>query len=81
MDFWISMRAIRIREDLIDLYTRTRDSALVPLLQERQREVSNTRRRLRDKLMHKLRREFSRNQAVVDIKRQLSRSRSAVDDE
>ncbi|EDN03935.1 predicted protein [Histoplasma mississippiense (nom. inval.)] len=74
-------RPIRIREDLIDLYMRTRDAALVPLLQERQREVSNTRRRLQDKLIHKLRWEFSRNQAVVDIERQLSGSGSAVDDE
>ncbi|EDN02645.1 predicted protein [Histoplasma mississippiense (nom. inval.)] len=72
---------IRIREDLIDLYTRTRDAALVPLLQERQREVSNTRRRLRDQLKHKVRREFSRKQAVIDIEHQLSGFGSVLDDE
>jgi hypothetical protein len=71
--------AIRIQEDLAALYARTREPALVPLLQERKREVTNTRRRLLYQLKHKLRQEFSRDQAVIDIERQLSGS--AVEDE
>ncbi|EEH20209.2 hypothetical protein PABG_02468 [Paracoccidioides brasiliensis Pb03] len=66
--------AIRIREGLADLYARTQDAALIPLLQERQREVSNTRQRLRYEQKGRLRKDFSRKQAVIDIECQLSGS-------
>ncbi|EDN07394.1 predicted protein [Histoplasma mississippiense (nom. inval.)] len=71
--------AIHVHESLADLYRRTQDPALIPLLSRRQQEVTNTRRRLQDRLKHVLRQDFSRKQAVIDIERQLSGS--AVNDE
>ncbi|PGH15999.1 hypothetical protein AJ80_05342 [Polytolypa hystricis UAMH7299] len=63
---------ISVRERLADLYGRTRDPALIPVLRSQQREVMNTRQRLQYKLRLKVRGDFSRNQAVLDIDRQLS---------
>lgn len=63
--------AIGALESLADLHRRTREPALESLLLQRQREVTNTRRRLREKLKQGLRQDFSRKQAVIDIDRQL----------
>ncbi|KAK9550408.1 hypothetical protein V6Z79_008273 [Aspergillus fumigatus] len=71
--------AIQRREDLADEYEHSQDPTLIPLLRERQQDVTNTRRRLQYKRRKEVRQEFSRKQAVIDIERQLSGS--AVHDE
>ncbi|KAH1694371.1 hypothetical protein KXX12_007782 [Aspergillus fumigatus] len=71
--------AIQRREDLADEYEHSQDPTLIPLLRERQQDVTNTRRRLQYKRRKEVRQEFSRKQAVIDIERQLPGS--AVHDE
>jgi hypothetical protein len=58
----------------VDEYNRNPDLALIPLLEESSRNVSNTRQRLHYKRRNEIRRDFSRKQAVIDIKRQVSGS-------
>jgi hypothetical protein len=52
-------------------YERTQDTALIPVLQERQQDVTKTRQWLQDKRRKAVRKEFSQKQAVINIRRQL----------
>ncbi|KAJ6008513.1 hypothetical protein N7540_012489 [Penicillium herquei] len=58
---------------------RCQEPALRVILEEQKRQVHNLRRRLQDKRRKEIRRDFSRNQAVIDIERQLTGG--AVNDE
>ena len=49
------------------------------MLEDQERQVHNLRRRLQEKRRKEIRRNFSRNQAVIDIERQLTGG--AVSDE
>ncbi|KAB8242952.1 hypothetical protein BDV35DRAFT_364611 [Aspergillus flavus] len=71
--------AIREQVELENRYTRSGDPALRDLLEQQERSFKNTRRRLREKRLKEIRRDFSRKQAVIDIKRQLTGG--AVNDE
>ncbi|KAE8311026.1 hypothetical protein BDV41DRAFT_566150 [Aspergillus transmontanensis] len=71
--------AIREQVELENRYTRSGDPALRDLLEQQERSFKNTRRRLRKKRLKEIRRDFSRKQAVIDIKRQLTGG--AVNDE
>jgi hypothetical protein len=66
--------AIQEQNELADEYEGNPDAALIPLLEESERNVTNTRQRLRYKRRNEVRQEFSRKQAVIDIERQLSGS-------
>ncbi|KAH1515597.1 hypothetical protein KXX29_009720 [Aspergillus fumigatus] len=71
--------AIRWQVELEDRCARSDDPTLRALLKEQERNVDNTRRRLREKLRKEIRQGFSRKQAVIDIERQLTGG--AVNDE
>ncbi|KAK6810748.1 hypothetical protein RU639_013608 [Aspergillus parasiticus] len=71
--------AIREQVELEDRYARSGDPALRDLLEQQERSFENTRRRLREKQPKEIRRDISRKQAVIDIKRQLTGG--AVNDE
>lgn len=71
--------AIQWHAELEDRYARSNDPTLRALLEQQERGVENTRRRLREKRRKEIRRDFSRKQAVIDIERQLTGG--AVNDE
>jgi hypothetical protein len=66
--------AIQQHSDLVDECERNPDPALIPLVKESQRNITNIRQRLRYKRKNEVRQEFSQKQAVIDIERQLSGS-------
>jgi hypothetical protein len=64
--------AIRWQMELEDRCARSDDPALRALLEQQERNVNNTRRRLQERRRKEIRQEFSRKQAVIDIERQLT---------
>lgn len=71
--------AIRWQVELEDRCARSDNPTLRALLKQQERNVDNTRRRLREKRRKEIRQGFSRKQAVIDIERQLTGG--AVNDE
>ncbi|KAH2891750.1 hypothetical protein KXV75_003550 [Aspergillus fumigatus] len=64
--------AIRWQMELEDRCARSDDPTLRALLEQQERNVNNTRRRLQERRRKEIRQEFSRKQAVIDIERQLT---------
>jgi hypothetical protein len=64
--------AIRWQVELEDRCARSDDPTLRALLEQQERNVNNTRRRLQERRRKEIRQEFSRKQAVIDIERQLT---------
>ncbi|KAH1805774.1 hypothetical protein KXX35_000366, partial [Aspergillus fumigatus] len=71
--------AIRWQMELEDRCAQSNDPTLRALLEQQERSVHNTRRRLQERRRKEIRQEFSRKQAVIDIERQLTGG--AVNDE
>ncbi|KAH1415219.1 hypothetical protein KXX64_006687 [Aspergillus fumigatus] len=65
--------------ELEDRCAQSNDPTLRALLEQQERSVHNTRRRLQERRRKEIRQEFSRKQAVIDIERQLTGG--AVNDE
>ncbi|CAG8198775.1 unnamed protein product [Penicillium nalgiovense] len=53
-------------------YEETQEPGLLPRLQQREKEVRNTRKRLHRSLRHEIREKFDEEQAFLDIEAQLS---------
>ncbi|KAJ6061027.1 hypothetical protein N7499_004108 [Penicillium canescens] len=53
-------------------YEETQEPGLLPRLQQREKEVRNTRKRLHRSLRHEIREKFDEEQAYLDIEAQLS---------
>lgn len=53
-------------------YEKTQQPALLPRIQQREKEVRNTRKRLQRSLRHQIRENFDEEQAFLDIEAQLS---------
>ncbi|KAH3167449.1 hypothetical protein KXV52_001756 [Aspergillus fumigatus] len=71
--------AIRWQVELEDRCAQSNDPTLRALLEQQERSVHNTRRRLQERRRKEIRQVFSRKQAVIDIERQLTGG--AVNDE